>query len=254
MGIYIKKYEDIIEVNQQEIFKDLYNLGKKINDYNIETDSLDITNWDKDRVLKFSKRIWGIKKALMNLFETYTQNFYRNSEIEKEMKKLISKYGYPNNKRKDILVSYVATYKEVLTKSLYVFTIAQLLESIKKDNYYNYESKFVKISVKKKETILFYVNNIMNSQSLLCYIDYLNEFRYIFDNWCDIPNFVMYAMLSKIDNSTNKFRIISCSQCGNLFVQNGRETICSLECKKENARLRKQKSRNGKKQQKNIHK
>ena len=234
----MQKCDDLIEVNQQDVFNDLYNFGKELNEYNITTNSIDITNWDKDRTLKINKRIYDIRNKLDNLFETYIQNIPKNEDMEKRVKELITKYGYPRNQEKQLLVSYCRTYKEILISSLYVYVIVDLLESIKEDKYYEHKNKFINFSIKKRETILFYVKNIINYQfALRPIIDYENDFRYIFNDWCNVAGLVIFAMISKIDTTTNKkYKTIPCIQCGCLFVTE-RKKVCSIECEKERGNI-----------------
>ena len=251
MEIYIQENETLQKVNQQNIFNDLYNLGKILNNCNdIKTKKINLVDWDKDKTYKYNKKVYDIQKRLDDLFKKYLYNMdnYKNKDIKKSLDRIILKYGYPFHTKDRNILFYSKSNLEILVSSLYAFLIVDLLESIKNDKYYEYQNKFVYFSIKKRETILFYVKNIANFKfGLYPKIKYENDFIYIFDNWCKIAGLVIFAMIRNIDKVTNKDKTILCKQCGCLFVYTKGRKFCSIECEKEDTKLRQRKCRANKK-------
>lgn len=236
----------IYDVNQKELFNDIYNLGKQIYDMSDGFSKINIYNWDKEKTIKRTgEATESLTKEFINFinevitveFKNEKESIFFNKATELDMK--YHQYHFENS-------------NEILLVALYVYVIEELINlytSIEKNkNKEEIENHFIygKIS---KERILIIIKNIVNSklhmEVSVAYYEF--SFEYIFHKWWEIAYLDIFRRLNNIKTSTPSNKIIPCRQCGILFAQQGKETLCGKSCKKENDMLRKQKSRKNKK-------
>ena len=264
--------EIIKPIKQNDIFNDIYTLGKTVASFEVDIEPLNIINWHNTRTIRYlNKREKNIKKnkewieliledcgekgtSLSYFLSKYLEILFDSGDFDLQpiddlLQKLIDKHGLILEQS---LLSYKGKYlyhlEQVVVFSFLFYELVELLNGIKEDKNI---SGFHKI---------FYIENITSNQRAFMYIKDIikryfsmvvslvindDEMQYRFLCYTDIALLKLYALVKELDyTNIDDPKVVVCEQCGFLFVrEKGKRKKCSDECYRIDDMLRQRKKR-----------